>query len=61
VRDQLAIIPKWRMRRGLAQSKFNFEAGAGLGCRFPLSKQSNAGTNNGEAALDLHLRIGYAF
>ncbi|MBP9792495.1 MAG: hypothetical protein KBC56_00685 [Flavobacterium sp.] len=55
--SQISIIPKWGMRRNIGQSNFNYELGAGLGYRavFFDTKTVN------EAALDLHMRIGYNF
>lgn len=55
--EQISIIPKWGMRRNIGQSNFNYELGVGLGYRavFYDFKTEN------EAALDLHMRIGYNF
>lgn len=61
VYNQLSIIPKWGIRRTIAKSNFNFEAGIGLGYRFYFLKQYGYTKNDGETALDLHLRIGYTF
>lgn len=61
VYNQLAIIPKWGIRRTIANSNFNFEAGIGLGYRFYFLKQYGYSKNDGETALDLHFRIGYTF
>jgi hypothetical protein len=61
VYNQLSIIPKWGIRRNIANSNFNFEAGIGLGYRFYFLKQYGYSENDGEIALDLHLRIGYTF
>lgn len=54
---QISIIPKWGMRRNIGQSNFNYELGAGLGYRAIFY---NFKTES-EAALDLHVRIGYNF
>lgn len=59
--NQLSIIPKWGIRRNIANSNFNFEAGIGFGYRFYFLKQYGYSKNDGETALDLHLRIGYTF
>ena len=59
--DQLAIIPKWGIRRSIANSNFNYEAGAGLGYRLNFLKQYGYTENDSEIALDIHLRIGYTF
>ena len=61
VYNQLSIIPKWGLRRNIANSNFNFEAGIGFGYRFYFLKQYGYSKNDGETALDLHLRIGYTF
>lgn len=61
VLNQLSIIPKWGIRRTIAKSNFNFEAGIGLGYRFYFLKQYGYTKNDGETAIDLHLRIGYTF
>lgn len=61
VYNQLSVIPKWGIRRSIANSNFNFEAGIGLGYRFYFLKQYGYSKNDGETALDLHLRIGYTF
>lgn len=51
VANQLAIIPSWGIRRQLG-SRFNYEAGIGLGYRQLFN-------GDGSAAMNLHLRIGY--
>ena len=61
VYNQLSIIPKWGIRRNISNSNFNFEAGIGFGYRFYLLEQYSFSKNNGETALDFHLRLGYTF
>lgn len=61
VYNQLSIIPKWGIRRNIAKSNFNYELGIGLGYRFYFLKQYGFTKNDGETALDLHIRIGYTF
>ncbi|WP_394758600.1 hypothetical protein [Flavobacterium sp.] len=61
VYDQITIIPKWGIRRNIADSKFNYELGVGLGYRQTFLKKYGYLDNKGETALDLHIRIGYAF
>ncbi|MFZ0595590.1 MAG: hypothetical protein WAM46_01295 [Flavobacterium sp.] len=55
VANQIAIIPKWGIRRNIGTSNFNYEAGLGIGYKFYLDE------NFSEATADLHLRIGYTF
>lgn len=55
--SNISIIPKWGMRRRLG-NHFHYETGFGLGYRYFLEKTNN---EKGEAAVDLHLRIGYNF
>ena len=61
VYDQVAIIPKWGMRRNIGNSNFNYELGAGLGYRKIFLKKYGYAENKSEATLDLHIRIGYTF
>ena len=58
--NQLAVIPKWGIRRSLGKH-FNFETGVGLGYRYYFAKSAGLGNNAGEVAVDLHLRIGANF
>lgn len=53
----ISIIPKWGIRRNLGNN-FNYETGFGVGYRHFLEKLNS---ENGEVAVDLHLRIGYNF
>lgn len=55
VPNQVAIIPKWGIRRNIGNSNFNYEAGIGIGRRFYLDQ------NFSDTTADLHLRIGYTF
>lgn len=61
VYNQISIIPKWGIRRNIAKTNFNFEAGIGIGYRYYFKKQDGYIKNDGETALDLHFRIGYTF
>jgi len=61
IRSQLSVIPKWGIRRHIGKSNFNYEAGIGLGYRFNLTQNIDEQQISGDAALDLHLRIGYSF
>lgn len=58
---QLAIVPKWGIKRNFGKSDFNYEVGVGLGYNFMFLKQYGYSENNGDVLLDLHLRIGYTF
>lgn len=60
VPNQLSVIPKWGIRRAIAKSNFNYEAGIGIGYLWYLDKEYIY-TNNEEVAVDIHLRIGYTF
>lgn len=63
VPNQIDIIPKWGIRRHIANSNFNYEAGIGIGYKTYLNKDDDkivkSSTDN--LALDIHLRIGYTF
>lgn len=55
VDEQISVIPKWGIRRAIANSSFNYELGLGIGKRyFTVLKEW-------ETAVDLHVRIGYSF
>jgi len=60
VRDQISFIPKWGIRRAIAQSGFNYELGIGVGPVLYLEKNSYYRSIS-DVALDLHARIGYTF
>lgn len=60
IADQINIIPKWGIKRSIGQH-FNYEAGIGLGIRHIFLKQYGYAEDQDEAALDLHLRVGYTF
>ncbi|HYD91816.1 MAG TPA: hypothetical protein VEA37_10065 [Flavobacterium sp.] len=61
VPDQIDIVPKWGIRRHIAGSNFNYELGIGIGYKYYFLKQYGYKENEGEATLDLHIRIGYTF
>lgn len=61
ISEQISVIPKWGIRRNISESNFNYEAGIGLGYRQYFLKQYGYKNNESEAALDIHLRIGYTF
>ncbi|WP_202701829.1 hypothetical protein [Flavobacterium sp. UGB4466] len=55
VSNQIALIPKWGIRRNIGNTNFNYEAGIGIGRKFYLDE------NFSDTTADLHLRIGYTF
>lgn len=59
--NQIAFIPKWGLRRNLGQSKFNYEAGIGIGYYTYVGPDRRYYDNPESVAVDLHLRIGYRF
>jgi hypothetical protein len=59
VPNQISILPIWGIRRQLGEI-FNFEAGLGLGFRY-VFKSPGYPNNEGEAAVNLHLRFGFQF
>ena len=59
--NQIAIIPKWGIRRNIGNTNFNYEIGIGLGYRYYLLKQHGYTQNDGNVTLDFQLRIGYTF
>ena len=58
VDDQIAIIPKWGMKRSIG-NHVTYELGAGVGYMFLFD--DNPYSEEGEVAVDLHVRIGYTF
>ena len=58
--SDISIIPSWGIRRHIG-SHFNYEAGAGLGYRYIFAKNAGYARNEGDAAFNLNLRIGYSF
>lgn len=50
----------WGIRRNLG-NHFNYETGIGLGYRYIFAKSAGFLENKSEAALNLHLRLGYRF
>ncbi|URC10881.1 hypothetical protein [Flavobacterium sp. B183] len=55
ITNQIALIPKWGIRRNIGNTNFNYEAGIGIGRRFYLDEKFS------DTTADLHLRIGYTF
>ena len=60
VADQISIIPTWGIKRNIG-NHFTYETGIGVGYRYIFAKSIGYSENKGEAALNLHLRIGYRF
>ena len=60
VADNIAIIPKWGIRRTFWKH-LTYELGAGVGYRKYFLKQYGYSENPGETAIDLHIRLGYTF
>ncbi|MEM8937954.1 MAG: hypothetical protein AAGC64_01250 [Bacteroidota bacterium] len=58
--NNLSIVPTWGMRRSLGDH-FNFEAGVGIGYVHFFAKDAGFSKDEGEVAINLHLRIGYRF
>ncbi len=58
--SDISIIPTWGIRRNIGKH-FTYETGIGIGYRYIFAKQAGFSENEGEAILNLHLRIGYRF
>ena len=58
--SQISIIPTWGIRRQIGKH-FNYEAGFGIGYRYIFAKNAGFENDDQEAAVNLHLRIGYRF
>ncbi len=58
--SQVSLIPKWGIRRNLG-NRFNFEGGGGVGYKYYFSEKADYISRENEAAVDLHLRIGFVF
>ncbi|MCD6092023.1 MAG: hypothetical protein J7J72_11040 [Bacteroidales bacterium] len=56
--NQISFIPTWGIKRNLGKH-FTYETGIGIGYRYFFAKSAGYYKNEGEAALNLHLRIGY--
>lgn len=60
VAEQISIIPTWGKKRNIG-NHFTYETGIGIGYRYIFAKSDGYLKNIVEAALNLHLRIGYRF
>ncbi|SEM17849.1 hypothetical protein SAMN04487910_4335 [Aquimarina amphilecti] len=58
--NDLSIIPTWGIRRNIGKY-FNYETGVGVGYIHYFSENSGFEKDEGEVAINLHLRIGYQF
>lgn len=58
--SDISIIPTWGIRRQMG-SHFAFETGIGIGYRYIFAKSVGYEENESEAAVNLHLRLGYRF
>jgi len=57
----IQIIPTWGIRRNLG-AHFNYETGIGIGYRYVIDEPRGVfGNDDGNLAVNLHLRIGYRF
>ena len=56
----ISIIPTWGIKRDIGDN-FNYEAGLGAGYIYYFSERAGFLENEGELAINLHLRIGYRF
>jgi len=56
----ISFTPKWGIRRAIAKSNFNYEAGIGIGYQKNLT-DSNFYNKIDDAVIDIHARIGYTF
>lgn len=55
VTNQITIIPKWGIKRTIANSNFNYELGIGIGKIYYFD------SNQWDSTADLLIRIGYTF
>jgi hypothetical protein len=55
IQNQITIIPKWGIKRTIADSNFNYELGIGIGKRYYID------SSQWDTTADLLIRIGYTF
>lgn len=60
IANQISIIPTWGLKRNIGKH-FTYETGIGIGYRYIFAESVGYSKNEGEAAANLHLRIGYRF
>lgn len=58
--NQVSIIPTWGIKRNIGKY-FNYETGIGIGYAYYFAKSAGYLENEGYAAVNLNLRIGYRF
>ena len=58
--SDFSIVPTWGIRRNIGKH-FNYETGIGIGYVHYFSKQAGYLSDESDATLNLHLRIGYRF
>ena len=58
--NQVSVIPTWGIKRNIG-NHFTYETGFGIGYRYYFAKSAGYAENEGETAVNLHLRIGYRF
>ncbi|MFY7731348.1 MAG: hypothetical protein ACOVRN_17645 [Flavobacterium sp.] len=59
--NMIAVIPKWGISRNIGKSKFNYEAGIGIGYYNYFGSDRKYYTYPENVAVDIHSRIGYRF
>lgn len=60
IADQISLIPTWGIKRNIGRH-LTYEAGLGLGVRYYFAKSAGYSKDEFNAALNVHLRIGYRF
>lgn len=58
--NQISIIPTWGIKRNVG-NHLTLETGIGIGYRYYFTKSAGYLENQGEGAINLHIRIGYRF
>jgi len=58
--NQVSIVPTWGIKRNIGNN-FTYETGMGIGYRYIFAQNAGYLKNESEAAVNLHLRIGYRF
>lgn len=58
--SDISIVPTWGIRRNVG-GHFTYETGIGVGYVYTFAKNAGYLKNEGEVAVNLHLRIGYRF